>query len=134
MLFNSFKLPIFALISDGSFNIVVILFFNYLKISNLFQNIITFFNVFFPDFQVFVKVGNLSNILGPLYMSKVAIPSAFSQQFANWGWHNHRRDWFEINANQFGWLFFNPTNSSGYSRSFSTIDWRWFLLFNPFIF
>ena len=79
-----------------------------------------------------------SNILGPLYMSKVAIPSGISMQFDLWGFHNHDNDWFEINANQLGRMFFNPTfeNDSKrehYSRSFSKIDW-WFLLFNPFLF
>ena len=37
---------------------------NYLKINNLIPNITTFFILFFPDFQLFEKVGNLSNITG----------------------------------------------------------------------
>ena len=47
-------------------------------------------------------------------------------------------DWFEINANQLGGLFFNPTieerQKKYYPKAFNKIDWRWFLLFNPFIF
>jgi hypothetical protein len=84
-----------------------------------------------------------SKLLGPLYMSKAAIPSGISGylDYYTTSSHNHNKTWFEINANQFGQMFFNPIydlaqgdNPKEYSTSFKNIDWKWFLLFNPIIF
>lgn len=93
-----------------------------------------------------------SKLLGSLYLKKIGLPSGLSGLFDDFevggtgilndlgfNAHNHDNTWFEINANQFGNVFFNPTYSSSaqknnYSTTFSRIDWDWFALFNPFIF
>jgi hypothetical protein len=83
-----------------------------------------------------------SKIFGPLYLTKVGIPSLTSQIFEDWKgeqFHNHSTTWFEINANQFGQLFYTPDYSypgqeKSYPTSFKDVDRSWFLLFNPFIF
>jgi hypothetical protein len=83
-----------------------------------------------------------SKLIGPLYMSKVALPggiSGYLDYYTNIT-HNHERTWFEINANQFGQLFYNPDYKgskeweSQYSTHFSDIEWPWFWIFNPILF
>ena len=82
-----------------------------------------------------------SKILGPSYFFKVGVPSAMSAFFDydTQIEHNHDRTWFEINANQFGQIFYEPdytisaSGTNDYPTNFSEIDW-WFLLFNPYIF
>lgn len=84
-----------------------------------------------------------SKLLGSFYLLKVGIPSSISQLFESIGgeeFHDHKNTWFEINANQFGQLFYTPDYrgsefiKSKYPTHFSEIDWKWFLFFNPFIF
>lgn len=82
-----------------------------------------------------------SKLFGPLYLQKVGYPSGISGylDYYTKSDHNHDNTWFEINSNQFGQLFYdpiytNPNDEINYSTSFDSIDWQWFLFFNPFIF
>jgi hypothetical protein len=82
-----------------------------------------------------------SKVLGPLYMNKVGYASGISGYLDYYTKSNHDHDltWFEIQANQIGQKFYTPKYKSpyekeGYPTSIGETDWKWFLLFNPFMF
>ena len=86
-----------------------------------------------------------SKFWGPMYLHAIGFPSGISGILDYYTSidHNHDNTWFEINANQYGQIFFNPRPNkfypteesieSDFPKSFSYIDWNWFILFNPFI-
>jgi len=92
-----------------------------------------------------------SQIMGPFYLRKVGAASLVSATFQELNVFNHNHDftWFEISANRLAFNYLNkhytepPKSSTAdtwradnreFSRRFSDIDWRWFMLFNPVIF
>lgn len=79
-----------------------------------------------------------SKLLGSLYIQKVGYQSGISAylDYYTKSDHNHDNTWFEINANQYGQLFYDPIytsedDESGYPTSYNKIDWNWFKYFNP---
>jgi RHS repeat-associated protein len=89
-----------------------------------------------------------SMLVGPLYLTNVAIPSLISATLdyeLDWFNHNHDRSWFETQANRMAFryfsnhepnsLVFNPTTNRGlawdnaeYPRNYNP---TWFWLFSP---
>ncbi len=89
-----------------------------------------------------------SRLVGPLYLTNVAIPSLISATLdyeLDWFNHNHDRSWFETQANRMAFryfsnlepnsLVFNPTTNRGlawdnteYPRNYNP---TWFWLFSP---